>query len=113
MISRGNLFNALLGMPIRSPGNGTHLLSEGDIFPDYNQFLAGAGTFYQFEAKALNWGFGVSVMGGNQGGNAVVFSCNHGNNPLIAPNVFVLCADGYLGKLQVSEPGKIFKSLLP
>jgi hypothetical protein len=113
VISRGNLFNALVGMPIRSSSNGIHLLSEGDVFPDYNQFLAGAGTFYQFEAKALNGGSAISVMGGNQGSNASVFSCNHGNSPLVAPSVFVLCADGSLGKLQVSEPGKTFKSLLP
>ncbi len=110
LISRGNSFDSLIGLPMT---NGVNLLSEGDSYPDYNQFLAGAQTFYQFEAKLLGVPTGISVMGGNQGGNAIVFSCNHGNNQLKAPGVFVLCADGYLNQLQVSQDGKPFKSFMP
>src|SRR5258708_28258468 len=89
------------------------LISAGDVFPDYDQFLKGAATFYQFDAKAMNWGFGISVMGGNQGGNATVFDCNHGNNELKAAGVFVLCADGSLRQLQLSQDGQSFKSVMP
>jgi hypothetical protein len=106
LISRGNLFNALIGIPIAATA-GTQLLSEGDSFPDYKLFLAGAKTFYQFEAKLLGYSFGISVMGGNQ---SVVFSCNH-NNQLPAQGAFVLCADGYLNKLQLSEHGGTFKNV--
>src|SRR5258708_35403562 len=113
VISRGNLFNALTGIPIRSSSNVRQLISEGDVFPDYDQFLKGAATFYQFEAKAMNWAFGISVMGGNQGGNATVFDCNHGNNELKAAGVFVLCADGSLRQLQLSQDGQSFKSVMP
>ena len=81
LISRGNLFNALVVLSVRGEG-------------------------YEL-------GFGISVMGGNQGGSATVFDCNRGNNGLEALNVIVLCANGYINKLQVSENGYAFQNVIP
>jgi hypothetical protein len=113
LISRGNTFNALSGMPFWSNSNGIGLLSEGDNFSDYQQFLVGAHSFYQFEARMTGYGIGT-VIGGFQGGSAIVFSCNHGlAGQASAPGVFVVCADDYLNKLQVSEDGGAFKNVIP